>query len=159
MRNKRILAFIIDMMAAVAFSLLINSILCYFNVKFIVAMVAIIGWAVLIGKDCLNGMSVGKRFVGIQVIDTNSRQIASPQKCVIRNLFYFVGPIDILFMLTNSKGLRLGDKVVHTEVVLRNKSLPKVVFSKVILAIGYVLLGLVIMEIIYYFRASSFGLL
>lgn len=159
MRNKRLFAFIIDMIVAVAFSLLINSILCYFNVKFIVAMVAIIGWAVLIGKDCLNGMSIGKRFVGIQVIDTNSKQIASPQKCVIRNLFYFIGLIDIIFMFTNSKNLRLGDKVTHTEVVLRNKTLPKVAFSKVTLSIGYVLLGLAIVEIIYYLRASTFGLL
>lgn len=159
MRNKRIFAFIIDLMVAVAFSLLISSILCYFNVKFIVAMVAIIAWAVLIGKDCLNGMSIGKWYVGIQVIDANSKQIASPQKCIIRNLFYFIGLIDILFMFTNDKNLRLGDKVTHTEVMLRNKSLPKVAFSKVILSIGYVLLGLAIMEIIYYFRASSFGML
>lgn len=159
MRNKRIFAFIIDMMVAVAFSLLISSVLYYFNVKHIVAMVAIIGWAVLIGKDCLNGMSIGKRFVGIQVIDTKSKQIASPQKCVIRNLFYFIGFIDLLFMLTNSKSLRLGDKVVHTEVLLKNKSLPKVAFSKVIISLGYVLLGLAIMEVIYYLRASSFGLL
>lgn len=62
-------------------------------------------------------------------------------------------------MFTNSKNLRFGDKVTHTEVVLRNKTLPKVAFSKVILSIGYVLLGLAIMEIIYYLRASTFGLL
>ena len=159
MRNKRTFAFIIDMIVAAAFSLLINSILCYFDVKFIAAMVAIIGWAVLIGKDCLDGMSIGKRLVGIQVIDTNSKQIASPQKCIIRNLFYFIGIIDIFFMFTNSKSLRLGDKVTHTEVVLRNKTLPKVAFSKTILSIGYVLLGLAIMEIIYYLRASAYGLL
>lgn len=159
MRYKRMFAFILDLMIAAAFSLLISGILCFFNVKFIIAMVAIIAWAILIAKDCLNGMSIGKRCVGIQVIDANSKQIASPQKCIIRNLFYFIGFLDILFMFTNDKKLRLGEKVTHTEVMLRNKSLPKVAFSKVILSIGYVLLGLAIMEIFYYLRASSFGML
>jgi len=32
-------------------------------------------------------------------------------------------------------------------------------FSKIVVAIGYVLVGLIIVEIILYFRASSFGLL
>lgn len=159
MRNKRIFAFILDMMIAAAFSYLISGILYCFNVEFIISMVAIIAWAIIIAKDCLNGMSIGKRCVGIQVIDTNSKQIASPQKCIIRNLFYFVVFLDILFIYTNDKKLRLGEKVTHTEVMLRNNSLPKVAFSKVILSIGYVLLGLAIMEIFYYYRASSLGML
>ena len=59
----------------------------------------------------------------------------------------------------HSKNMRLGDRVAHTEVTLRDKTLQKVEFSKIVVAIGYVLVGLIIVEIILYFRASSFGLL
>ena len=100
-------------------------------------------------------MSIGKLLIGIQVIDINTKQIASPQKCVIRNLFYFIGLFDVIVMLTNSKGTRIGDYVTHTEVTLRNKSLAKVKLSKELLAIGYVLIGLAIIEAFYYFVAPS----
>lgn len=159
MKNKIFVAFVIDLAIAVILALLVYMILNCLNVKVISPMIGYIVWAVLICKDYFGGVSVGKRLVGIQVVTSNNMQIASPVKCVIRNLFYFLTYIDILVMFFNSKNMRLGDRVAHTEVTLRDKTLQKVKFSKAVVAIGYVLVGLIIVEIILYFRASSFGLL
>lgn len=159
MKIKRLLAFYIDLMAAVLFALLINGILSLLNVKVITPMVGILAIAWVICKDCLNGISIGKRFLGIQVIDIATNQVASPQQSVVRNLFYFLSIFDMLFMFTDSKNARLGDRIAHTEVVLRTIPLPKVKWSQVALSIGYVLCGVIVMEIFYYSRASAFGLL
>lgn len=156
---KRFFAFIVDIIMSAMFAILIYGVLSFFSVKIIIPMIAIIGWAALICKDCFNGVSVGKLLLGIQVVDSNTQQIVSPQKSIIRNLFYFLSFIDIAFAFTNSKERRLGDYIAHTEVVLRGKSLPKVNYSKSLLAVGYVLIGLIVMEVIYYLRASSLGLL
>lgn len=140
-------------------AIFIYGVLSFFSVKMIIPMIAIIGWAALMCKDCFNGISVGKLLLGIQVVESNTQQIVSPQKSIIRNLFYFLSFIDIAFAFTNSKGHRLGDHVAHTEVLLRDKSLSKVSYSKSLLAVGSVLIGLIVMEVIYYLRASSLGLL
>lgn len=159
MKKERFLAFIIDAIIVTLFTILIYNILLYYHVKIITPMVCIIGWAILICKDCFNGVSIGKRIMGIQIIDIQTQQIASPQKCVIRNLFYFLSFIDVIVMFASSKNLRLGDLATHTKVTSLDSSLSKTKLSKAMFSIGIVFICLVIMEVIYYFRASSFGLL
>lgn len=159
MKIKRLLAFYIDLMMGIIFSQLFNVILFLLNVKVIISMIGILVFAWLICKDCFNGISIGKRFLGIQIIDTSTNRVASPQKCVVRNLFYFLSIFDLLFMFTNPMSARLGDRIAHTEVILRTKPLPKIEWSQVALSIGYVLIGVIVMEIFYYLRASAFGLL
>ena len=61
-------------------------------------------------------------------------------------------------MYYSSNGLRIGDNASHTKVILYNKALQSPKFSQSILAIGYALIGLILFELFYYFRASSFGL-
>ena len=90
MKNKRFVSFVIDLAIAVILALLVYMILNCLNVKVISPMIGYIVWAVLICKDCFGGVSVGKRLVGIQVVDSNNMQIASPVKCVIRHLSYFL---------------------------------------------------------------------
>lgn len=159
MKKERFLAFIIDAIIVTLFTILIYNILLYYHVKIITPMVCIIGWAILICKDCFNGVSIGKRIMGIQIVDIQTHQIASPQKCVIRNLFYFLSFIDVIVMFANSKNLRLGDLATHTKVTSLDSSLSKTKLSKAMFSIGIVFICLVIMEVIYYFRAASFGLL
>lgn len=121
-------------------------------------MIAIFAWFALFCKDCFGGASVGRRIVGIQVVDANTGQIANPLKCVFRNLFYFLTFIECIAMYYSSNGLRIGDYASHTKVILYNKALQSPKLSQSILAIGYALIGLILFELFYYFRASSFGL-
>ena len=160
MKSRRFVAFIIDaIIIAVILVALFNIILSCFNVRFFYRIIALFAWALLICKDCFNGMSVGKRLIGIQVIDSNNMQIASPVKCVIRNLFYFLTFIELFAWLFYFKNMRPGDYFARAKVILRDKSLQKVKFAKTILAIGYVFIGLTIMITILYLRASSLGVL
>lgn len=158
MKTKRLIAFIIDFMIAAALAIFVDVILSYLNVKVITPMIGNLAFAIIICKDCFNGMSIGKHIINIQVIDSDTKQIASPSKCVIRNLFYFTSFIDLLVLCFQPKNLRLGDCAVHTEVSLRNRKLQKVELYKIMLAIAYVLIGLTIIEITIYLRASSLGL-
>jgi len=159
MKSKRFVAFIIDMAIAVILAIFVYVTLRCFNINSFSFIGAPFAWVLLICKDCFNGMSVGKRFVGIQIIDSTNREIASPAKCVIRNLFYFLTFIELFAWLFYFKNMRLGDYFARTEVTLRDKSLQKVKFAKTILAIGYVFIGLTIMITILYLRASSLGVL
>ena len=159
MRIERFIAFMIDLAIAALVTLLINIILECLDIKFIFAMVGIIAWVILLCKDCFMGMSIGKRILKIQVIDSRTKQIATPAKCVLRNLFYLVGLIDIPFLFCQTKKLRFADYIVHTEVEKYNSALQGAKFSKSMQAIGYVLIGLIIMELFYYWRATAFGLL
>lgn len=73
--------------------------------------------------EALTGMTVGKRMVGIRVVDENGEHL-SLAAAVIRNvlrpvdgfLFYLVGAI---FALASPRGQRLGDRVAVTVVVRR----------------------------------------
>lgn len=155
MKSKRFAAFTVDIILAIMISMVVSWIIGYlFHIELSSQMTAALAWAIMFSKDCFNGMSVGKRIGDIQVIDSRTREIASPLKCIVRNLFYSLGFIDLIVMAFYSKELRLGDCVAHTEVIQRDRTLQNIHISKIMIAIGYVVIGLVIAEIIVYFHAS-----
>lgn len=153
------MAFFIDAAIAALLAILVNGVFALFNIKIITPMIGIFGWFVLFCKDCFGGASLGKRIIGIQVVDANTGQIASPLKCVARNLFYFLTFVEFIVMHYSSNGLRIGDYVAHTKVILYDKKLQVPKFTQSISAIGYAIIGLILFELFYYFRASSFGLI
>jgi uncharacterized RDD family membrane protein YckC len=71
----------------------------------------------------MTGMTLGKRIVGIRVVDEEG-DVAGFGAAIVRNLlrvvdglfFYLVGAI---FALTSPRGQRLGDRAAHTLVVRR----------------------------------------
>lgn len=73
--------------------------------------------------EALTGMTIGKRMVGIRVVDENGEHL-SLTAAVVRNvlrlvdgfLFYLVGAI---FALASPRGQRLGDRAAGTVVVRR----------------------------------------
>ena len=89
MKSKRFMAFFIDAAIAALLAILVNSILIFFSIRVITPMVGIFAWSIIFCKDCFSGMSIGKRIVGIQVIDANTGQIANPLKCVFEIYFIF----------------------------------------------------------------------
>jgi uncharacterized RDD family membrane protein YckC len=89
---------------------------------------AILAWLALglgyyIVCEFATGMTLGKRIVGIRVVDEDEEHLTLGA-AVVRNLlrlvdglfFYLVGGI---FALTSSRGQRLGDRAAHTLVVRR----------------------------------------
>lgn len=159
MRIKRLMAFCIDLVVAALLAILLNGILLSFNVKVITPMIAIVAWFILICKDCFGGVSIGRRIIGIQVISADTRKIANPVKCVLRNVFYFLTFVECIAMYYNSDSRRLGDYISHTEVAPYDNTLQKPNLSQSFLAIVYALIGLILFELFYFFRASSLGLL
>jgi hypothetical protein len=81
-----------------------------------------IGITILFCKDCFHGQSPGKRALEIQVINLKTKQIATPIRCVIRNLFMILCPIEGIILLF-SPTRRLGDYVAGTELAPYNPKL------------------------------------
>lgn len=75
----------------------------------------------LLLRDVLFGKrSLGKRLAGLRVVDRVSKQPSSGGKLILRNLTVAtVAPliIEILLVLADSKGLRIGDRLAQTQVV------------------------------------------
>lgn len=96
------------------------------------------GFAIYFCKDCINGRSIAKRILKLQVVDNSTGQVASPLKCFIRNIFIIIWPIEGIIALTNPSR-RLGDRVAGTKIVVYD---PKIEQPKV--DIGQVLIPVVI---------------
>jgi len=96
----------------------------------------LIGFAIYFCKDCINGRSIAKRILKLQIVDNSTGKVASPLKCLIRNLFCVLWPIEVIIALTNPNR-RIGDKVAGTKLVTYDSSLeqPKVNFGKVVIAL------------------------
>lgn len=76
----------------------------------------LIGFAVYFCKDSINGRSPAKRILKLQVVDNSTGAPASPIRCLIRNVFCMIWPIEVIFALANSNR-RIGDFVAGTKVV------------------------------------------
>ena len=100
----------------------------------------LLGFAVYFCKDIINGRSIAKRILKLQLVNNSTGQIASPIRCFLRNIFCIIWPIEVIVsMITPSR--RLGDRVAGTKLVIYDPSneQPKVNFGKILipLAIAY----------------------
>ncbi len=113
--NKRVCAFSIDFLILLTLELI--------TLRFASSTFYILIWVVFFAlKDSFNGQSLGKRFVGIQVVDNNNLRI-SFLKSLLRNLLFlfpmFFVPIiliEYVVMSYNSLGRRIGDMIARTSV-------------------------------------------
>lgn len=98
--------------------------------------VGLIGFALYFCKDCINGRSIAKRALKLQVVDNNSGNVASPIKCFVRNIFCILWPIEVIVTLANPSR-RIGDMVAGTRVIPFNPGLeqPKFNFVQIGLSI------------------------
>ncbi len=74
------------------------------------------GPAIYFCKDCINGRSIAKRILKQQVVDNVTGTAASPLKCLVRNLFMVIWPVEVVMLLINPSR-RPGDKVPGKSVV------------------------------------------
>ena len=61
------------------------------------------------------GRSIGKRIFGLYVLDKNTNESATIKQRIIRNLFFFIYPIDGIILIATKESI--GDKVVNTVVI------------------------------------------
>ena len=81
----------------------------------------LIGFTMYFLKDSFDGRSFGKRITGLQVVNYKTDIVATPLRCLIRNLFIVIWPIEFVVTLINPDR-RIGDYVAGTKVVLYNKN-------------------------------------
>lgn len=117
MEFKRFLAFVVDAFMALLLFVPISIILVLLDVDVSTTTLPWLVWGVLFCKDCFGGRSIGKRLLGYRVVNNKSQEVANPFKCILRNLTYLLGLIDVAFMFYNKGGRRLGDYIANTNVV------------------------------------------
>ena len=61
------------------------------------------------------GRSIGKHIFGLYVLDKNTNELASIKQRIIRNLFFFIYPVDGIILIASKESI--GDKAVNTIVV------------------------------------------
>ena len=77
---------------------------------------AMFGFALYFCKDIINGRSIAKRILKLQVVDNKTEQVATPLQCFIRDIFCILWPIEVIVAMTNTSR-RLGDRVAGTKLV------------------------------------------
>ncbi|MCB9235114.1 MAG: RDD family protein [Bacteroidia bacterium] len=72
-----------------------------------------IGFGIYLAKDSVQGRSLGKRITKLVVLNNSTREVAGPWRCLVRNLFAFLWPIEVILALANPSR-RLGDMAAGT---------------------------------------------
>ena len=87
------------------------------NLTTILGLLAI---AIYFCKDCVDGQSIAKRILKLQIVSNSTEQVASPIRCLVRNLFIILWPIEGIVALFNPSR-RIGDYVAGTKLVAINQ--------------------------------------
>jgi uncharacterized RDD family membrane protein YckC len=74
------------------------------------------GFALYFCKDIINGRSIAKRILKLQVVDNKTGQVATPFQCLIRNIFCVIWFVEVVVAMTNTNR-RLGDRIAGTKLV------------------------------------------
>ena len=133
--GMRIGAFIIDYFIIVAV-LVYPSILFVFShiqsdpakARTMFPVLMLMAFLVYCIKDIINGKSLGKRALGLTIRDnSNTSDIPSVPKLLLRNILTFVWPIEFLVLVCGAKKTKLGDQIAGTNVYRVSKKLPVVI--------------------------------
>lgn len=126
---RRVLSWLIDWViiwfSVCCFVAFVASVLTHYaeiytqSVMFFVLLVSLTPLICFVLRDLIfGGRSLGKRIFGLIVLDKQTEAPAKLAKCAIRNIFYFLLPIDIIVLLIS--GTTIGDRVAHTVVVKKD---------------------------------------
>lgn len=81
-------------------------------------------------KDSYRGKSIGKRLIGLQVINIETGQPANSFQCFIRNLLIPIWPLEVLISIF-SPTRRMGDLIANTKVLTTEKEKVKTIFEDI----------------------------
>ena len=72
--------------------------------------------AIFVFRDVIfKGQSIAKRIFKLRVIDIETNELPSNQKLIIRNLFFFLYPVEFIMLLASNKSL--GDMATNTTII------------------------------------------
>lgn len=157
---NRLIAFIIDLLII---SMLISLLLFAtqtVNSQFLTQFLSALMLTLLLCKDCINGQSVGKRIMKIQVVDETTNKNISVVGCIVRNFFVFFWIVEF-FVLLISKNKRIGDYVTKTKIV-KNDNTENIRIDKstvIIVLICFCVIFLLLFFVFNLFHSSTFQLL
>ena len=158
MKSKRVIAFLVDILIIILVSKLFKISFVAIDLQFIGAFGVVLCYVLFLCKDSYNGMSIGKRFVNVQVFDSKTMKVASPSKCVFRNCCFIFSFLEVAFMLFGSSGLRIGDYLFDTKVIKRNENCDKVNIRQFIKTVGIVIAIFLVVYIAIYTYATYRGI-
>ena len=124
MKLKRILAWIIDWnisgIPALLYALIFRKIAEAQSITAIGALLFVFFVlsfpAIFVFRDVIfKGLSIAKRIFKLRVIDIETNELPSNRKLIIRNLFFFLYPVEFIMLLASDKSL--GDMVTNTTIV------------------------------------------
>jgi uncharacterized RDD family membrane protein YckC len=73
-------------------------------------------WGVILAKDIIDGQSMSKKLLGLQVLDRRTNQAPHSLLSILRNaIALLLFPIEVLTYLLSNR--RIGDRVCNTQVV------------------------------------------
>lgn len=98
--------------------------------------IGLFGFALYFCKDIINGRSISKRILKLQVVDNKTGQVATPLQCFVRDIFCVLWIIEAFVAMANT-GRRIGDRVAGTKLVYYDPTLeqPKINIGKTVLPI------------------------
>ena len=98
--------------------------------------ISFFGFALYFCKDIINGRSIAKRIIKLQVVDNKTGQVATPLQSLVRNILCVLWPIEVIIAMTNTTR-RLGDRVAGTKLVPYDPTLeqPRLKIGKLLIPI------------------------
>lgn len=101
----------------------------------------VLSGGVIISKDLFRGASIGKRILGIVVLDSTSYEmVLSKKRLLIRNVLTVFWPVEFFAMLLRKDKKKIMDSYAHTDVFIDSSKKRSFTAAKVIAC--YVLLAL-----------------
>jgi len=103
-----------------------------------ISYIMIFASSLYFNKDIIQGKSIAKRALNIEVVDIKTGEVASSLKCLIRNLTIAIWPIEILVVLL-SPSRRIGDFLAGTRIEYTSEnrnSKPRINIKNLILSIA-----------------------
>lgn len=116
MKKKRLLAIVIDF-CIIMLGIQVFVLISFFSQPYFMEVAFSIIFTLFLCKDNLNGQSLGKHLMRIQVVDNSTNQPPRTFILILRNFFLSVWPIELVLVLINGDR-RLGDYVAKTSVII-----------------------------------------
>ena len=124
MKLRRILAWIIDWnlcgIPALIYARIFKTITEAQGLKALYALIFVLfvlSFPILfVVRDAIfKGRSVAKRIFKLRVIDNETNELPKKEKLVIRNLFFFIYPVEAILLIATNQSI--GDMTTNTTVV------------------------------------------
>ncbi|MDB4335032.1 RDD family protein [bacterium] len=131
-RRRRFAAFLIDhiiialMIITIAFLIGKTGLKGYneiFSKRFLLIYVLLAGGIILLFKDIIKGISIGKLCMRIRVSKKKDGSTPTIIQLLSRNLFFILGPLEYVAIWAHDEKKRFGDMATQTLVVKSNKPL------------------------------------